>query len=273
MESFAEQAFSFPFESLRIIPYKKYTGAVNMALDYYFISRLDSAKTPVLRFYGWQPYCLSLGFHQNIKIADITKIDEEGYDIVRRPTGGSAIFHSEELTYSLVIPAGRIDHNNLYFSFHFILYSALRKFGYDVQLHASHNEKNYLKEAKKEFACFNRPAFTEIKYMGKKLVGSAQKIDKKAILQHGSLLIGKNQNQIINYIKEKKQNKNKYLKELNNNSTSLQEIKSGTVNELKLSKAIVDQIKVLADSRIHYRGLSDSELIQANKFLNKVTVN
>ncbi|MEJ2542893.1 MAG: hypothetical protein P8Y99_02380 [Calditrichaceae bacterium] len=71
-----------------------------MAIDYYFSEQMNKINEPVLRFYGWNPFCLSLGKHQDLNSVNLGKIISDGYDIVRRPTGGSAIFHSDELTYS-----------------------------------------------------------------------------------------------------------------------------------------------------------------------------
>ena len=76
-----------PFKSLRVIPYQEYTGVQNMALDLMFSGLVEKTTVPVLRFYGWKPYCLSLGYHQKTDDIDLKKLKKNGYDVVRRPTG------------------------------------------------------------------------------------------------------------------------------------------------------------------------------------------
>ncbi|HEM48853.1 MAG TPA: hypothetical protein ENO27_01450, partial [Caldithrix sp.] len=202
MELSGRTDLKFPFKKIRIIPYKPYTGSLNMAIDYYFSEQMHKNDEPVIRFYGWDPFCLSLGRHQDIQAVDVKKLKLDGVDLVRRPTGGSAIFHSDELTYSIVIPKKLMHHTALYLLIHQILYNTLRKLEYKVELHAEKDKTNYLKKGDATFICFNRSAYTEIKYNNKKLVGSAQKIYSDSILQHGSILLKGTQNKIVDYFKQ-----------------------------------------------------------------------
>ena len=78
------------------------TGKFNMAVDF-FMARNHLDK-PIFRIYRWKPYCISLGYHQNIDEIDVEKCDKDGIDIVRRETGGRAVYHSEKITYSMIIP-------------------------------------------------------------------------------------------------------------------------------------------------------------------------
>ena len=118
----------------RIIPYQTHPGEVNMRLDNYFASIGNEKFEPVLRFYGWKPSCISIGYHQNKNVLKLDRIRDDGYDIVRRPTGGRAIFHARELTYSIVIPASVMTHRKLYAFFHQLIAAALIVLGYDVTL-------------------------------------------------------------------------------------------------------------------------------------------
>ncbi len=67
---------------------------------------------PTLRLFRWKPWAISLGYNQNAADLDAARCAREGIDVVRRPTGGRAILHAEELTYSVMIPAGRKDHSS-----------------------------------------------------------------------------------------------------------------------------------------------------------------
>ena len=78
-----------------------------MARDVAILERLDRRQgPPTLRLYGWTPPCLTLGRHQGVEAADLEFCREHGVDVVRRPTGGRALLHHLELTYSLVAPLG-----------------------------------------------------------------------------------------------------------------------------------------------------------------------
>ena len=71
-------------------------------------------QKPLLRFYGWNPYCLSLGIHQKLHDVDLGKCQQLNLDVVRRPTGGRGVLHSEELTYAVIVPVGEFNLPNIY---------------------------------------------------------------------------------------------------------------------------------------------------------------
>ncbi len=270
MELSGSTIYSFPFKKLRIIPFDYYRGDLNMAIDYYFSEQMIQRNEPVLRFYGWDPFCLSLGRHQDANNVNIKKLISDGFNIVRRPTGGSAIFHSDELTYSIVIPKKLIHHKELYFMMHQILYRTLKKLGYNVEYHAQLDTENYLKKGHATFICFNRSAYTEIKYKGKKLVGSAQKIFSNSILQHGSILIDNTQNRIVEYFGNKADLHKKRLDYLSKHSTFLHQISDKKMDQEKLS---INVIKILKESlEIYKKPLSNKEIQQAEKYCSEFTI-
>ena len=238
-----------------------------MALDYYFTTQMQDDSVPVMRFYGWDPYCLSLGRHQTSENILYEKLKNDGFDIVRRPTGGSAILHSEELTYSIIVPSNLISHHYLYSFIHLILSKTLNKLGYEVELHNEQDNSNYLKSGSATFACFNRPAYKEIKYHNRKLIGSAQKIYKDAILQHGSILIGSKQKDIIKYLYEDKEKVNKTLEYLNSNSICLNDISGSPINEKNLSQEIINTIKKSGIKIFEHENIKDIELNEAKKYI------
>jgi len=233
---------------------------MNMAIDYYLAENINDENDPILRFYGWEPFCLSLGFHQNADDVDINAVQRDRIDLVRRPTGGSAVFHSEELTYSLVIPVQHVDHQQLFQQIHRLIYEALRMLGYTVQLHAQKEKQNYLKEGQGTFVCFNRPAFTEIKIDGKKCVGSAQKIYKRSVLQHGSILIGRKQFEIVKYLKGDQQYKNQILQYLLDNSTFLNNKHSDQHGPYEIAETIIEKFQNHGAHQSYYQLLGDKEL-------------
>ena len=262
----------FPFTSLRVLPYQTYSGALNMALDYSLARSASQNDPPVLRFYGWQPYCLSLGYHQDQTLVDFEQVQAKGYDVVRRPTGGSAIFHSEELTYALILPRADINHHDIYRFFHLLLARALNTLGYDVELNYEDDDENYLKQGRKRFACFNRPAFAEIKFKGKKVVGSAQKLYQNALLQHGSVLIGPKQNEIVQFLKLDHEAKEKYKKNLRESSVALREIHKKNISPNQIADALLSQFKTSLPLNIYYEDLTDFDLGHAQKFVDRFKI-
>src|SRR5919201_1280720 len=167
------------------------SGAWNMAVDAALLEAVNTRMAqPTLRFYGWRPPCLSLGYFQSLEIADLDACADRGVDVVRRPTGGRAILHDLEVTYSLTVPADVLgqDHGILP-SYHRIsrgIQSGLEQLGVRTMLAPV---SAGLRVAEGGPICFDRPSSHEILLHGRKLVGSAQVRRGRALLQHGSILI------------------------------------------------------------------------------------
>lgn len=179
------------------------TGNFNMDFDLQLGRDFEEDKIPRLRFYRWQPYAISLGFNQDEKDLDIKKIEADGIDVVRRPTGGRAVFHSEELTYSVIFP--RIDNNSS------VVYSQISNaivkgfHLYNKELEKVDLEKNQVDfnsfyKSHKSIPCFSSSARYEIKLGERKIVGSAQRAFTNYILQHGSILTGTFHKNLVNYL-------------------------------------------------------------------------
>ena len=162
-------------------------GARNMALDEALLASVAAGDAPpTLRLYGWSPACLSLGYGQHAREADAARLAERGWLLVRRPTGGRAILHADELTYSLALP---LDHPladggivESYRQISAALLAALAALG--AQPHADRAEKQ---DAPLSPVCFETPSHYEITVKGRKLVGSAQARKGGGLLQHGTL--------------------------------------------------------------------------------------
>jgi lipoate-protein ligase A len=166
-----------------------YSGAENMALDAYLLHNPPPA--PVLRFYRWSPPAVSLGYHQKVPNVNKVLLDRYGFDLVRRPTGGRAVFHNQEITYAVIIPATThlftLSIHELYYQISRIIVESLQRAGIPAII-----EWNRPKQKKTEFTpgeCFASIARFEVKIQGRKMVGSAQRRMSRAILQHGSILL------------------------------------------------------------------------------------
>ncbi len=172
------------------------TGAHNMALDEALARSFlgAGAGIPTLRLFRWKPWAVSLGYNQGASDLDAAKCAREGFDVVRRPTGGRAILHAEELTYSVSLPAGRKTILQVYNDIGRALVQGLKWFGVDVALQRSQPDFRSAYRQPSSIPCFTSSARYEIEWQGKKLVGSAQRRfsdgEHEAILQHGSILCG-----------------------------------------------------------------------------------
>ena len=175
----------------RLLRSRPATGAWNMAVDDVLLQGVafDTAP-PTLRFYAWTPPCLSLGYFQPFDVVDLDACLARGVDVVRRPTGGRAILHDREVTYSLALPAAVLGHDwgilPSYYRISRALQAALRELGIETAL-APETAGPAMSEHGP--ICFDRPSAHEILLHGRKLVGSAQVRRGAALLQHGSILI------------------------------------------------------------------------------------
>ncbi len=179
------------------------TGKFNMQFDIKLATEF-SGENPILRFYRWKPFCISLGANQDFCSINEEKAASENIEVVKRPTGGRAILHSEELTYSVIYPIGfNSSARDVYHQINLALLKGLKIYDAaltDVELETEQpNFPNFYKE-EKSIICFAVSAKSEIKFRGKKLIGSAQRKLGNTILQHGSILGTEHHKKIIDYL-------------------------------------------------------------------------
>lgn len=164
-----------------------------MAIDH-ALAEASCAGEGVVRFYGWAPPTVSFGRNEPAEgLFDLEAAEREGIAFVRRPTGGRAVFHHDELTYAVVCPLRAF--GGIRKAYHKInegLLEGLRRLGVAVQL-ADAPARALPPDAG---PCFRDPAGGEVTAEGRKLIGSAQTRIGTALLQHGSLLLGGDQQAI-----------------------------------------------------------------------------
>jgi len=175
----------------RLILDTPHRGAWNMAADEAILEHVGRGDSmPTLRLYAWNPDCLSLGYAQPFGDVDTARLHEHGWDVVRRPTGGRAILHTDELTYSVTAPldeprvAGSVleSYNRLAQA----LLLAVQSLNLAVEM-KEHQSAGHPPPSTLGPVCFEVPSTYEITVNGKKLVGSAQARRKEGVLQHGTL--------------------------------------------------------------------------------------
>src|SRR5690625_5106646 len=164
-------------------------AATNMAIDEALLTWLSEEKIPpTIRFYGWKKPSLTIGHFQNAeKTIDFTGIKKHGCDFVRRLTGGSAVLHDDELTYSVIVSEThpKIPHsiNKAYYILSQGLLEGYRLLGIEADFAIP--ERELLRE--RSAVCFEKPAIYEMIVDGKKISGNAQTRKNGVLLQHGSI--------------------------------------------------------------------------------------
>ncbi|HOB29667.1 MAG TPA: biotin/lipoate A/B protein ligase family protein [Bacillota bacterium] len=166
-------------------------GAANMQRDLEILKEVAAGEAPpTLRLYSWAPPALSIGrFQKANTVADLESCRRLGLDIVRRPTGGRAILHHQELTYCLVIPDQRaLIPAGVVPAYRFISRALLHAFEI-LQIEAELNSEEARGGGLVAGSCFDTPSAYELCVAGKKVVGSAQLRREGMLLQHGSILL------------------------------------------------------------------------------------
>jgi lipoyl(octanoyl) transferase len=180
-----------PRQTWRVLVTPPASGAENMALDEALMDRARTTGEWVLRVYSWSAPTISLGRNQSARGRyDLDRIRELRLDVVRRPTGGRAILHDREITYSVTAPVGDAgDLRESYDRINHLLLRGLRSLGVAASVASPAGRSMSPGMA----PCFDEPAAGELTLGGRKLAGSAQWRSEDALLQHGSILIADDQ--------------------------------------------------------------------------------
>ena len=176
----------------RLILCENYDPFFNMSFDYFFWKKCQNKENlPILRFYKWVPSSVSVGYSQNPEnLVNIEFCQKNKIPIVRRPTGGSAIFHDIEITYSFCANLSHHQYFSIPSSTYFIISNSIikgiEKVGIKLKLRGFSDGKE---PSFTDLACFSLSSKYDVVYNDKKIVGSAQRRNKFSFLQHGSILI------------------------------------------------------------------------------------
>ncbi|MDP4219132.1 MAG: biotin/lipoate A/B protein ligase family protein [Bacteroidota bacterium] len=233
------------------------TGAYHMARDLELAEKLrgDPEASNVLRLYSWKPYCISLGYQQDDSSIDMEACRDAGVDIIRRPTGGRAVYHAEELTYAVIMrfePSEGIYavHNKIAESLLYLLQPLCNN---ELELTDGRSTQTtdrtslsirdvYKPGTLTNIACFTSTARYEITWKGKKVVGSAQRRFGNAVLQHGSILLGDEHLRLPELLIISEEDKLQMKKMLQNESATISEICRGQISGEEIAEQIADRM-------------------------------
>lgn len=234
------------YDKIRTVETGFNSAALNMAIDEALIESVG--EVPILRTYGWRPAAVSIGYFQSMnEEVDVPKCREIGVDIVRRLTGGGAVLHENELTYSFI---SRRYPQNIVESYKWIcdaIVISINRLGFDAS-----------------FVPLN-----DIVIAGKKVSGNAQTRRKGVLLQHGTILLDVNVNKMFSVLKVPSEKlRDKIIKDVKERVTSL----AGTTYDdmatsLKASFAVKSEAKLIADT-LSTEEISHARWLAERKYSN-----
>jgi lipoyl(octanoyl) transferase len=240
-------------------------GAWNMAADEAILEAIGrGASLPTLRLYSWEPACLSLGYAQLSSDVDKARLQERGWELVRRPTGGRAVLHTDELTYSVIAPldeprvAGSVLES--YSRLAAALVEALRLLDLPVEI----QEHTQASRQAPNPVCFEVPSNYEITVAGRKLVGSAQARRKEGLLQHGSLPLTGDLTRILQVLTfPNEEARQQAASRLLERATTVEAALGRKVSFSDAAKAFIDAFESVLDLHFQPGGLSPQEKARA----------
>lgn len=230
-------------ETWRFIDCSHLDPAINMAIDEaILIAHSTGEVPPTIRFYGWRPPTVSIGYFQHIhKDIDLQAIQRHGLGLVRRMTGGRAVLHADELTYSVIVdedhPAIPSAVTEAYRIISQGLLSGFQSLGLDAYFStpetAAHQEALI---NPKSAVCFDTPSWYELVVEGRKVAGSAQTRQKGVVLQHGSILIEIDEDKLFDVFRFPSERVKQKIKSSFSN-------KAVAINQLRAQKVTIEEVK------------------------------
>ncbi len=232
-------------EVWRFIDSGKQNPAYNMALDEALLNwHSEGLIPPTIRFYGWNPATLSIGYFQQVeKEIKMEIVREKGLGFVRRPTGGRGVLHEHELTYSVIVSE---EHPNMpssvteaYRLLSNGLLEGFKQLGLDAYFSIPETEKE--REALKNprsSVCFDAPSWYELVVEGRKVAGSAQTRQKGVILQHGSILLDLDADKLFDLFHYRSDRlKQRMQQQFANKAVAINELRADSVSMGEASRA------------------------------------
>jgi lipoate-protein ligase A len=237
------------------------TGAHHMSRDEELTrERVKDAALPsvslpsVLRLYSWRPSAVSIGYQQKIETINLDACRERGIDVVRRPTGGRAVLHANELTYAVITRAHPAEglyavHNRIVSA---LVASISTLGGSDRSLEVTPRTGESGQKSSLPIACFASAARHEVTWDGRKVIGSAQRRFGEVVLQHGSILLHKDHLQLPELLAISESERVKMRETLIRETATLSEVFSRTISIQECAEAVrgnfVEQFETLTRS-------------------------
>jgi lipoate-protein ligase A len=244
-------------------------GEWNMANDLAIAEEIGNSNSPTtIKVYGWSIPTLSLGKHQKESSIDKEFLKTHKFGLVRRPTGGRAVFHNKEITYLFAISSKdkRLPKNVIqsYMKISDGLTMTLKSLGVNCDV-----QKNKKKAISRDI-CYDSPSLYEVTINGKKLIGSAQYRNEKFVLQHGSI---PNKFDYRNYVDSFKiKNKKQMISHLENNVTDIQEYLGRSISYEEFADEVKNSFSKVFDEEVEYGEITEKEIKLTKKYLENFKI-
>jgi lipoyl(octanoyl) transferase len=231
-------------EVWRFIDSGNSSPSFNMALDEALLDWHSEGKIPpTIRFYGWNPATLSIGYFQKVeKEINLDAVKEHNLGFVRRPTGGRGVLHEHELTYSVIVSEEHPEMPKTVTEAYSVISEGILRGFLSLGLEAyfavpkTHEEREALKSPRSA-VCFDAPSWYELVVEGRKVAGSAQTRQKGVILQHGSILLDLDEDKLFSLFKYPSER----VKERMQNAFKE---KAVAINEISKKKITIEEAKI-----------------------------
>ncbi|MCY7989575.1 octanoyltransferase LipM [Bacillus spizizenii] len=255
-------------EIWRFIDSGNASPAFNMALDETLLYWHSEKKIPpVIRFYGWNPATLSVGYFQNIKKEiNFEAVHKYNLGFVRRPTGGRGVLHDQELTYSVIVseehPEMPATVTEAYRVISEGILQGFRNLGLDAYfaIPRTEKEKESLKNPRSS-VCFDAPSWYELVVEGRKVAGSAQTRQKGVILQHGSILLDLDEDKLFDlFLYPSERVRERMQRNFKNKAVAINELTDKRVTMDEARKAFKEGFETGLNIHLEPYELSQEEL-------------
>jgi lipoyl(octanoyl) transferase len=248
-------------EVWRFIDSGNCSPSFNMALDEALLDWHSEGKIPpVIRFYGWEPATLSIGYFQKVeKEIDLEAVKAHGLGFVRRPTGGRGVLHEHELTYSVIVSEDHPEMPKTVTEAYRVISEGILKGFHQLGLEAyfavpkTEEERSALKDPRSA-VCFDAPSWYELVVEGRKVAGSAQTRQKGVILQHGSILLDLDEDKLFSLFKYPNERVKERMKSAFKN-------KAVAINEISPRRISLEEAK-----EAFYKGFADGLNIELESY-------
>lgn len=257
-------------ETWRLLDIGRSAAALNMAVDEAVASLHGRGESPpTIRFYGWEPACLSIGYFQSVdREIEVDGCRTAGIDLVRRPTGGRAVLHDDELTYSLIARekepriGGGVTESYRKISAGIVAGLSLLSVTAELAPGRDGSRDRY-----HSAACFDSASSYEVAVEGRKLVGSAQVRRSGVVLQHGSLLLSFDGDKLLSLLKLSADARSSLRAELERKVTSLATASRRRIGIAEVSEALRCGFEQALDVRLVPGSLTQAEEELASQLL------
>lgn len=248
-------------EVWRFIDSGNCSPSFNMALDEALLDWHSQGKIPpVIRFYGWDPATLSIGYFQKVeKEIDLEAVKAHRLGFVRRPTGGRGVLHEHELTYSVIVSEDHPEMPKTVTEAYRVISEGILKGFHQLGLEAyfavprTDEERSALKNPRSA-VCFDAPSWYELVVEGRKVAGSAQTRQKGVILQHGSILLDLDEDKLFSLFKYPSERVKDRMK-------SAFKSKAVAINEISPRKITLEEAKAA-----FYKGFAEGLNIELESY-------